>query len=290
MGKAARKKKYGVRESVLPIPIRTAPNWILLSLALIGMGLTVYLTVSAWKGQALAGCTAGSGCDAVLGSQWSRLIGLPTSLWGFLAYASLAAIAFIKRADLHWKLSWIVSLFGALYSIYLTGISLVELKAACPYCLSSLVLMIAILSVTTYQRPAGLAKFSWSPWLAKTVSAGFVVILAVHLNYAGIWSSAGDNDPQLSALAQHLTKIDAKFYGASWCPHCKDQKKMFGASADRLPYVECSLQGPGGPQAPICRTMNIQGYPTWIINGWRHEGVLMPEELAKYSGFEGPTR
>jgi uncharacterized membrane protein/glutaredoxin len=290
LGKAARKKKYGARQSAQPIPIRTAPNWILLSLALVGMGLTAYLTFSTWKGETLAGCTEGSGCDVVLGSQWSRLFGLPTSLWGFLAYAALAAIAFIKRADVHWKLAWIVSLFGVLYSVYLTGVSLVELKAACPYCLSSLILMVTILGVIIYQRPAGLAVFSWTPWLLKTISAGLVFVLFIHLYYAGIGSNAAVEDPQLRALAQHLAKIDAKFYGASWCPHCKEQKKMFGAATDRLPYVECSLQGPGGPQAPICKTMNIQSYPTWIINGRRHEGVLMPEELAKLSGFEGPVR
>lgn len=290
MGKAARKKKYGVRESAQPIPIRISPNWILLSLALIGMGLAGYLTFTAWKGQAVAFCAAGSACDAVLGSQWSRLFGLPTSFWGFLAYVALAAIAFIKRADFHWKLAWIVSLFGVLYSVYLTGVSLVELKAACPYCLSSLILMVTILGVIIYQRPAGLAVFSWTPWLLKTVSAGLVFVLFIHLYYAGIGSSTGGDDPQLRALAQHLAKIDAKFYGASWCPHCKEQKKIFGASADRLPYVECSLQGPRGPQAPICKTMNIQSYPTWIVNGRRHEGVLMPEELAKLSGFEGPVR
>jgi len=290
LGKAARKKKYGARESAQPIPIRTSPNWMLLSLALVGMGLTAYLTISTWKGETLAGCTAGSGCDVVLGSQWSRLFGLPTSFWGFLAYAALGAIAFIKRADVHWKLGWIVSLFGVLYSVYLTGVSLVELKAACPYCLSSLVLMIAILSVTTYQRPAGLAVFSWTSWLLKTVSAGLVFVLFMHLYYAGIGGNAAVEDPQLRALVQHLKKIDAKFYGASWCPHCKEQKKLFGAAADRLPYVECSLPGPGGPQAPICRSMNIQSYPTWIINGRRHERVLMPEELAKLSGFEGSVR
>jgi uncharacterized membrane protein/glutaredoxin len=289
LGKASR-KKYGTKEKVQQAPLRSTPNWILLSLALVGMGLTAYLTFYTWKGQALAGCTAGSGCDVVLGSQWSRLFGLPTSLWGFLAYAALAAIAFIKSADVHWKLGWIASLFGVLYSVYLTGVSLVELKAACPYCLSSLILMVTILGVIIYQRPAGRAVFSWTPWLLKTVSAGLVFVLFIHLYYAGIGSNAAVEDPQLRALAQHLAKTDAKFYGASWCPHCKEQKKMFGAAADRLPYVECSLQGPGGPQAPICKTMNIQSYPTWIINGRRHEGVLMPEELAKLSGFEGTVR
>jgi hypothetical protein len=36
--------------------------------------------------------------------------------------------------------------------------------------------------------------------------------------------------------------------------------------------------------------MNIQGYPTWIINGRRFGGVLTPEELAKHSGFQGALR
>ncbi len=291
MGKASR-KKYGTKENAQPIPLRAAPNWILFGLALVGMGLTAYLTFSTWKGQSLAGCAAGSGCDVVLSSQWSRLFGLPTSLWGFLAYGALAAAAFVKRADVHWKLAWGISLFGFLFSVYLTVIALAQLKSACPYCLSSLVLMTAILGVTTYQRPAALDKFSWTSWIVKTVPAALVLILFAHLNFAGVLSGGGaaDEDSSLGALAQHLAKIDAKFYGASWCPHCKDQKKMFGAAAERLPYVECSPQGPSGPQAPICRTMNIKGYPTWIINGRRFEGVLTTQDLAQYSGFQGKVQ
>jgi uncharacterized membrane protein len=255
------------------------------------MGLAGYLTFTAWKGQSVAFCAAGSACDVVLGSQWSKLFGLPTSLWGFFAYATLAGIAFVKRADLHWKLAWVVSLFGVLYSVYLTGISLIQLQSACPYCLTSLVLMSAILGITVYQRPEGLAKFSWTPWLVKTLSAGFLLVLVVHFHYAGIWgNTAQSSNPGLRALADHLTKTDAKFYGASWCPHCQDQKKMFGADADRLPYVECSPRGPRTPQAAVCRNMNIQGYPTWIINGRRFAGLLTPEELAKHSGFQGALR
>jgi uncharacterized membrane protein len=273
------------------MPPRTAPNWILFSLALIGMGLAGYLTYSTWKGETVAFCAAGSACDVVLGSQWSTLFGLPTSLWGFFAYASLAVIAFVKRADLHWKLAWMVSLFGVLYSVYLTGVSLIELDAACPYCLSSLVLMTALLGVTVYQRPAGLAKFSWTPWLVKTVSAGLLVVVVVHLHYAGLWGSAtGSGDPRLHALADHLTKINAKFYGASWCPACQEQKKRFGGVSDRLPYVECSPRGRGSPMAAVCQNMNIQGYPTWIINGRRYQGVFSPEDLARLSDFQEPAR
>ncbi len=291
MGKASRKKKYGASESVPQIPLRTAPDWLLLGLALIGMALSAYLTVTAWRGRAVAGCAAGSACDAVLASHWSQLFGLPTSFWGFLAYASLAAIAFVKRAEIYWKLAWIVSLFGVLHSSYLTVISIAELKAACPYCLSSLALMIAIFAVTVYRRPPGLHKFSWTSWLLKTVPAALLLVVALHLHYAGVWDNAtAVNDPKLRALAEHLTKSGAKFYGASWCPHCKEQKELFGAAAGRLPYIECSPQGAGRPQAPICETMDIKGYPTWIIGGRRYEGLLMPEELEKYSGFEGIPR
>jgi uncharacterized membrane protein/glutaredoxin len=291
LGKASRKKKSGPGESVQQIPLRTPPNWLLVGLALAGMALSAYLTVTAWRGRAVAGCAAGSACDAVLASHWSQLLGLPTSFWGFLAYASLAAIAFVKRADIRWKLAWTVSLFGVLYSSYLTVISIAELKAACPYCLSSLALMVAIFAVIVYRRPADAPHVSWTAWLLETVPAALLLVFALHLHYAGVWGNATPgNDPKLRALAEHLAKSGAIFYGASWCPHCKEQKELFGAAADRLPYVECSPQGPRAPQAPVCETLEIKGYPTWIIDGRRYEGLLMPEELEKYSGFERSSR
>jgi uncharacterized membrane protein/glutaredoxin len=288
MGRAARKKKSGRKEPVQQTPTKAVPNWPLLGIAFIGMGLAAYLTASAWSGQAVAGCTAGSACDVVLSSRWSKLFGLPTAFWGFLAYTSLAGIAWIKRSDIHWKIAWVVSLFGVLYSIYLTSISFTELKATCPYCLTSLVLMIALLGTVIYQRPSNLPGFSWRPWLFQTVSGGLILMMALHLHYAGIWGKTGESaDPKVRALAEHLVKTDAKFYGASWCPHCTEQKEMFGASASRLPYIECSPQGRGGAEATICQVMQIQSYPTWIINGRRYVGILTLEELARYSEFKG---
>jgi uncharacterized membrane protein len=284
-GKKARKKENPSR----PL-LRPALNWPLLGLAIIGMGLTAYLTFTAWKGQALAGCPVGSGCDVVLNSDWSKLFGLPTSFWGFLMYLGMAGIAWIKRADTQWKWAWVLSLFGVLYSFYLTSISIFELNATCPYCLTSLGLMAVILGITVYQRPVDMPRFSWRPWLVKTLAGGAVVVLALHLHYAGIWGrSLGPEDPKLRALAEHLAKTDAKFYGASWCPHCTQQKTIFGSSASRLPYIECSPAGRKGPEATVCKKLNIRTYPTWIINGQRREGILTAEDLAQYSGFEGGT-
>jgi uncharacterized membrane protein len=265
---------------------RNGPNWPLFVLALIGMAVSGYLTFSAWQGSRVAFCTEGAGCDVVLNSQWSTLFGMPTSFWGFLTYALLAAVAWNKKAADQWRWAWMISLFGLLYSVYLTSISLFELKATCPYCLTSLSLMATIFIVTTFQRPTNLPKFSWGPWLAKTVGMAAVMILGLHLYYAGyLGGGAGPEDPWVRSLAEHLSHSDAKFYGASWCPHCAEQKKKFGGSVKRLPYVECSPGGPEAPSAPICQEKNISSYPTWIINGQRYTGVQELDALAQMSNF-----
>ncbi len=287
MAKKSKRKKNQSIAVAAPPALRSKPNWPLLGLALIGMGLTIYLTATVWAGKEVAGCTVGSGCDVVLNSRWATLFGLPTSLWGLLAYASLGGISFIKRTDVHWKLAWIISLLGVFYSVYLTSVSFIKLDAACPYCLTSLSLMLASLGTVSYQLPKDLAGFSWGSWTLKTAPAGLILVLALHLNYTGIGGETPGiaEDPKLRSLAEHLTKADAKFYGAFWCPHCDEQKAMFGSSVHRLPYVECSPGGQRAAQATICRIMSIRSYPTWIINGRRYTGRLSLKELAQHSGF-----
>lgn len=270
-----------------PAVTNKAPNWPLFALALIGMALSGYLSFTAWQGNQVAFCTEGAGCDVVLNSRWSTLFGMPTSFWGFLTYALLAAVAWNKNAADRWRWAWTISLFGLLFSLYLTSVSLFELKATCPYCLMSLGLMTAIFIVTTLQRPVNLPKFSWGPWVAKTGGAALVGIIALHLYFAGYWGEVqGPEDPWVRALAEHLSRSDVKFYGASWCPHCAEQKKLFDGSVNRIPYVECSPGGPNAPQAEVCSNKNIQSYPTWIIDGQRYTGVQPLDALAQLSHFQ----
>lgn len=267
----------------------SVPNWPILILALIGLGLAGYLTGIAWYGEKAAFCAQGEDCDIVLNSRWSTLLGLPTSLWGFLTYAALLGISLLKRSDTQWKWSVALSLFGMLYSAYLTTISVTHLEATCPYCLTSLGLLTAIFLVTLYQTPHGNRRLSWQPWLATSVVGAVVLIGGIHYAfYSGSSLSAATNeDPWIQGLAEHLGQTGAKFYGAFWCPACKEQKGMFGASVKRLPYVECSPSGRRGPQSSQCRVANIRSYPTWIIEGQRHPGILTPSRLAEYSRYPG---
>lgn len=287
MAKPTKNKPGPSRQAAASSSTKQGPNWSILALALTGMVLSGYLTYSAWQGQSVVGCTVGSACDVVLNSRWSRLLGMPTSFWGFLTYALLAAIAWNKTTPSQWKMAWTVTIVGLLYSLYLTGVSLIALDSACPYCLTSLGIMTAIFALLLVQRPAKMPGFSWGPWLAKTGGAALLIIIALHLHYSGyIGKTAGPEDPWVRGLVEHLVKTDAKFYGASWCPHCSEQKELFGPSSNRVPYIECSPGGPRAPQAQICNDAGIKTYPTWIINGQRYSGTQSLDSLAQFSNYK----
>ena len=269
--------------------LRPAPNWPLLAVSSLGIALTGYLSWAALSGGAVQGCSAGGSCDIVLTSRWATLFGLPTALWGLLAYTGLAAIAFVRRTDKQWSYAWTAALFGVSYSVYLTVVSLTILESACPYCLTSLGLMLATLAIVVVQRPVETAHRSWLGLVGGRGVLAALVILLLHANYVAPQAEpAGPEDPKIRALAEHLTEAGVLFYGASWCPHCQEQKLLFGASASRLPYIECSPAGPNTPQAPSCNRAGVQSYPTWVINGQAFAGrVLSLAELAEISRFPG---
>lgn len=104
-----------------------------------------------------------------------------------------------------------------------------------------------------------------------------------------ITTTSGEAEKQ---LASHLAKIGAKEYVAYWCPHCHEQKLLFGKEAYNIitengVKTECAEDSPvGKPQD--CQAAGIKGYPTWIINGKSYGGAQNLDELAKASGYTGP--
>ena len=288
MGRKAKGKRAATADGSRSL--RRSPNWPLLALSLVGVALAGYLSWTAVTATAVQGCAQGGGCDAVLSSRWATLLGVPTAVWGLVTYLALAATAFIARAETQWRTSWTIAFFGALYSVYLTAISLTTLGATCPYCLTSLALMTSILVVLTFERPFTIVGFSWQRWLAwrGAISAGLIVFL--HLSTIGaVGRTSAVEDPVSRALAIHLAKSGAVMYGAHWCDHCRQQKDLFGAAARRLPYVECSTGAQGSPQTAECSKRGIKTYPTWFINGQRYEELLTPARLASMTGFQPPA-
>lgn len=93
---------------------------------------------------------------------------------------------------------------------------------------------------------------------------------------------------ELDPFATCLKDSGAKFYGAFWCPHCTNTKRLFGASADLLPYIECSTPD-GKEQLQVCKDAKVETYPTWTFaDGSRESGELSLERLAEKTACELP--
>ncbi len=84
-----------------------------------------------------------------------------------------------------------------------------------------------------------------------------------------------------SHLTACLVENKAVMFGASWCPHCAEQKKMFGSSAKDMPYFECSK---GNTQVQECTDRGIMSYPTWQFS---EVALKALPELAQINLFNG---
>ncbi len=96
-----------------------------------------------------------------------------------------------------------------------------------------------------------------------TIIIGIIALVAIIglLFYAG---RAEGGPGKLDGFAQCLKDKGVTFYGAFWCPHCQNQKALFGNSKKFLPYVECSTPN-GQGQTDICKANKIASYPTWVF-------------------------
>ena len=104
------------------------------------------------------------------------------------------------------------------------------------------------------------------------------------------WAATQQSAPsKLDGFAQCLKDKGAVFYGAFWCPHCVEQKKLFGTAKRFLPYVECSTEG-GNRQTQECIDKKITGYPTWhFADGTEESGLLELSRLAEKTGCALPA-
>ena len=265
-------------------PVRE-PDWPVVILALVGVAITAYLSFGSLFGAAPLFCGPESGCDIVQNSRFATLLGLPIALWGLGLYALVALSAFSMPAKpKRWKrLAWLTAL-GLAISVYLTVVGLLFLDAWCGWCLASQAVIIALFLTVWLRRPESGPGMSWLVWNRN------ILVIAVFFTgtlyaWQDGWLQPPEN-PELQALAMHLEDTGAQYFGAFWCPNCQDQRRIFGRSADRLPYVECSPNGRGGIVAFECVSNGITAYPTWIIDGERYQRVLSVEELTRLSGFE----
>ncbi len=109
----------------------------------------------------------------------------------------------------------------------------------------------------------------------------FVIALGVFTNKSGTTAPNKYDD-----FAKALTTRGAQFYGAFWCPHCQDQKALFGSAKQYLPYIECSK--PDQTPTQVCLDKKIESYPTWMFaNGINISSAGSPTVCTAKPGVPG---
>ena len=250
-----------------------------------------------------------NGCDRVLSSAWGHLFGLPLALFGWLAYGAVLVLALgplVLNGDLRLRVArisgwglFLISTAMAVFSLVLIGpVMVIALKACCPFCILSALLSLSLFVLSL------LAGDLEDP--AQTIFLGVITAMVVAVLGLGWAASTGqapaapstgktaplvlaESSPAKLALAEHLTASGAVIYTAYWCPHCHEQKELFGRQATaKLKVIECAPDGRNS-QAALCEQKKIQGFPSWEINGRLDSGVKPLKELAALSGYNGPS-
>lgn len=287
------------------------------AIAILGAINTGYITATKLFGGETACPT--SGCEQVLSSPYATLFGQPLALFGLLAYLAMAVFALgplavnsdqgqVLRSKLeNW--TWLLLFAGAtamlLFSGYLMYIMFTQfvavygVKGLCFYCLASAAFALAMFVLTLLGR-------EWED-VGQLLITGVVVGMVTVVGTLGVYANVGGNaggtanlpgqvGPPITTtsgqseiqLARHLSSIGAKMYGAYWCPHCSDQKQLFGSQAVALmTYIECAPDGRQS-QTALCQEQKVQGFPSWEIKGQLVSGTQTLQELADLSGYQGP--
>lgn len=95
-------------------------------------------------------------------------------------------------------------------------------------------------------------------------------------------------DHKYDSFAKCIAGKQAKMYGLYWCPHCVDQKAMFGSAFKYVPYVECAIKG-SKELAPECKIAGVKLFPSWQFGmDPPKEGVLSLDALSEKTGCSLP--
>jgi uncharacterized membrane protein len=293
--------------------IHRSSRTVMAAIAAIGVVETAYLTVAKFTTGSVICPT--SGCDKVLNSPYATAFGVvPLSLLGCLAYLTIVILALAPKAvnpdtnkALHsqlehwtWQGLFIITSAMVILSSYLMYLMAFEIQELCIYCVSSAVFSLSLFVLVLVGR-------EWED-IGQLLFTGILVVMVSSIGALGLYNSVNappstvstpgiappaittTSGPAEMALARHLRKIGAKEYGAYWCPHCHDQKMLFGKEATKfVDYVECDPKGQNS-RAELCQAAaaNIKGFPTWEIQGKFYSGTKSLEQLAEFSGYSGP--
>lgn len=138
-------------------------------LAIIGLVDSLYLSWIKVSGK-LALCGPIGDCESVNSSKYAEIAGIPIAFLGAGAYLAILILLYLESLNYFWKeysplIIFGMSLVGVLYSAYLTYLEIAVIRAICPYCVVSAIILVflLIISVLRLFRDQGeLSSISYS--------------------------------------------------------------------------------------------------------------------------------
>jgi hypothetical protein len=119
----------------------------------------------------------------------------------------------------------------------------------------------------------------------KLLTYGIVLVLLAAAFLAGRYY----RNHKYDSFAKCLAAKQVRMYGLYWCPHCADQKAMFGGAFRYVLYVECAVKDKPGELAPACKAAGTKLFPSWQFGvDPPKEGVLSMQELSDKTGCSLP--
>jgi uncharacterized membrane protein/thiol-disulfide isomerase/thioredoxin len=135
-------------------PMTARREWAIPALCLIGFVVAGYLSYVETT-QIEAVCGPIGDCNTVQQSEYARLFGLiPIGVLGLVGYVAIGIAWVVRRyhrgrfADLAGRALFGMTVFGTLFSIYLTFLEPFVIGATCAWCLASAVIMTALMWLT----------------------------------------------------------------------------------------------------------------------------------------------
>ena len=138
---AEKTRQAGIRKINLPI-------YVMLALTVIGISDAMYVAYGSYRGTQLW-CPILDGCNTVVNSPYSRVLGMPMSYFGFIYYLFMFGLAArLAYEPVSKGLRFRVVLYaalGAVSSAYFIYLQLGLIQAICSYCIISAIISFLLL-------------------------------------------------------------------------------------------------------------------------------------------------
>ena len=122
---------------------------VFLALAIVGFLVSTYLTIEHFLGE-IPPCSITSGCETVLTSKWSAILGIPVALLGAFYFLTQLVLTttYLKNRNpkpMFWAMRF--SILGLVSAIWFISLQLFVIKEICFYCMIADITSIAMVTV-----------------------------------------------------------------------------------------------------------------------------------------------